>query len=64
MADLNRSRSIQSYNLFGESGDLPDVVHCETIAARSAFYDWTIGPHRHERLHQLLLGGVDKIIDV
>jgi AraC family transcriptional regulator, transcriptional activator of pobA len=55
MADLNRSRSIQSYNLFGESGNLPDVVHCETIAARSAFYDWTIEPHRHERLHQLLL---------
>ena len=55
MADLNRSRSIQSYNLFGESGSLPDVVHCETIAVRSSFYDWKIGPHRHERLHQLLL---------
>jgi AraC family transcriptional activator of pobA len=47
--------SIQSYNLFGESGDLPDVVHCETIAARSALYNWIIDPHRHERLHQLLL---------
>ena len=55
MGHVGRSGSIQSYNLFGESGDLPDVVHCETIAARSALYDWTIEPHRHARLHQLLL---------
>lgn len=46
---------IQSYNLFGETRDLPDVVHCETIAARSALHDWELGPHRHARLHQVLL---------
>jgi AraC family transcriptional regulator, transcriptional activator of pobA len=46
---------IQTYNLFGEAGDLPDVVHCETIAARSILHDWNIAPHRHVRLHQLLL---------
>ncbi|MGZ6000127.1 MAG: helix-turn-helix domain-containing protein [Rhizomicrobium sp.] len=49
------SRSIQTYNLFGEAGDLPDVVHCETIAARSVLHDWTFEPHRHARLHQFLL---------
>jgi AraC family transcriptional regulator, transcriptional activator of pobA len=49
------SRSIQTYNLFGEAGDLPDVVHCETIAARSVLHDWNIAPHRHARLHQFLL---------
>ena len=49
------SRSIQSYNLFGEQGDLPDVVHCETIAARSILHDWEFAPHRHARLHQILL---------
>ena len=49
------SRSIQTYNLFGEAGDLPDVVHCETIAARSIVHDWNIAPHRHARLHQFLL---------
>jgi AraC family transcriptional activator of pobA len=49
------SRSIETYNLFGEAGDLPDVVHCETIAARSAVHDWKIAPHRHARLHQFLL---------
>jgi AraC family transcriptional activator of pobA len=47
--------AIQVYNLFGELGDLPDVVHCETIAARSVLHDWTFSPHRHARLHQVLL---------
>lgn len=48
-------RSIQTYNLFGESRDLPDVVHCETITARSVLHDWEFPPHRHARLHQILL---------
>ncbi len=47
--------AIQSYNLFGEVRDLPDVVHCETIAARSVLHDWEFAPHRHARLHQVLL---------
>lgn len=46
---------IKVYNLFGESGDLPDVVHCETIAARSMLHDWVLTVHRHARLHQVLL---------
>ncbi len=49
------SPSIRVYNLFGEQGDLPDVVHCETIATRSSLLDWTIAAHRHARLHQVLL---------
>lgn len=48
-------RTVQTYNLFGESGDLPDVVHCETIAARSVLHEWEFEPHRHPRLHQILL---------
>jgi len=55
MTGGSASRSIQSYNLFGEQGDLPDVVHCETIAARSILHDWEFAPHRHARLHQILL---------
>ena len=47
--------AIQVFNLFGESGDLPDVVHCETIAARSVLHDWVFAAHRHARLHQVLL---------
>jgi AraC family transcriptional activator of pobA len=49
------TRSIQTYNLFGEAGDLPDVVHCETIASRSVLHDWNFELHRHARLHQFLL---------
>jgi AraC family transcriptional regulator, transcriptional activator of pobA len=55
MRQAAASRSIETYNLFGEAGDLPDVVHCETIAARSVLHDWKIAPHRHARLHQFLL---------
>jgi AraC family transcriptional activator of pobA len=46
---------ILNYNLFGEKGDLPDVVHCETIETRSLLHDWEFAPHRHARLHQVLL---------
>lgn len=31
------------------------MVHCETIAARSVLHDWEFAPHRHARLHQVLL---------
>jgi len=48
---------IETYNLFGESDDLPDVVHCETIAARSVRHDWEFVPHRHARLHQVVMIG-------
>lgn len=49
------NENILNYNLFGESTHLPDILHCETIAARSALHDWELAPHRHDRLHQLLL---------
>ncbi|MEP2533890.1 helix-turn-helix domain-containing protein [Shimia sp.] len=53
---MNTSENtILNYNLFGESGDLPDVVHCETIEARSRLHDWEFSPHRHARLHQVLI---------
>ena len=55
MTETTSNRSIQTYNLFGEAGDLPDVVHCETIAARSVLHEWEFAAHRHARLHQILL---------
>lgn len=48
-------RVIQSWGLFGEAGELPDVLHCEPLAVRSALHGWELAPHRHARLHQLLL---------
>ena len=58
--------AIRVYNLFGEAGDLPDVVHCETIASRSVLHDWRLAVHRHARLHQVLLiegGGGEATLD-
>lgn len=58
--------TIETYNLFGESDDLPDVVHCETIEVRSLLHDWEFSPHRHAMLHQFLLiesGGGDALIE-
>ncbi|MBI1201992.1 MAG: helix-turn-helix domain-containing protein [Rhodopseudomonas sp.] len=55
MPHLPHEPVIRSYNLFGEVHDLPDVVHCETIAARSVLHDWELAVHRHARLHQVLL---------
>ncbi len=50
-----REDTIRQYDLYGESGQLPDVMHCESIAARSALHDWELVAHRHAHLHQLLL---------
>ena len=50
-----QAKAIRSYGLFGETANLPDPLHIETIAARSALHDWELAPHRHARLHQLLL---------
>lgn len=47
--------TIRHYSLYGESGQLPDVMHCETIAQRSVLHDWELAPHCHDRLHQVLL---------
>lgn len=55
MRHSGQTRDIKSYNLFGETGDMPDLVHCEPIAARSKLHNWEFAPHRHARLHQVLL---------
>jgi len=49
--------SIPSFVLYGEKlGDnVPEFAHIETIATRSALYDWEISPHRHLRSVQALL---------
>lgn len=55
MKNTSDALQIQNYNLFGEAKGLPDVVHCESIAARSVLHNWEFAPHRHARLHQFLL---------
>ena len=66
MRTVPSKSAIQVFNLFGESSDLPDVVHCETIATRSVVHDWEFTAHRHARLHQVLLiksGGGEATLD-
>jgi len=43
------------YMLYGENQwPTPDMVHCESIAARSRLHDWKIRQHRHHGLMQWL----------
>jgi AraC family transcriptional activator of pobA len=55
IAQAALGRAVVNCNLYGEAGDLPDVVHCETIETRSRLHNWELGRHRHGRLHQVLL---------
>lgn len=45
------------FHLYGDPPDDQafDFIHVETIASRSAIHDWTIRPHRHRNLFQILL---------
>lgn len=46
---------IQSYSLFGETSELQDSLHIESIQCRSQRHNWELKPHRHARLHQVLV---------
>ena len=47
---------IPIFKLYGEQDQwpTPDMVHCETIAARSVLHNWQIRPHQHHGLFQVL----------
>lgn len=50
-----RRRPVPSFALYGETGThRPDLLHVETLAARSHRYRWVIAPHTHRGLHQVL----------
>ncbi len=48
--------AVPAFRLYGETDDreTPDLLHWESIAARSHLHDWHIRPHRHDDLLQLL----------
>ena len=50
------SAPVPVYQLYGEGQPwlTPDLVHVESIAARSRLHQWEIRPHRHHGLFQLL----------
>lgn len=49
--------NIERFALFGEDDRqvLPEFVHIESISQRSRLYDWTITPHAHPGIFQILL---------
>jgi AraC family transcriptional activator of pobA len=64
----SRPASVPAFYLYGEALQPPDerLIHIETIAARSRLHDWSIRPHRHRDLHQVLLierGRVEATLD-
>ena len=48
--------AVPVFKLYGEHAPwpTPDMMHCETIAARSTLHNWEIRPHQHHGLFQLL----------
>ncbi len=63
MATTATEQRIERFFLYGEPPSAWDerLLHIETIAARSARYDWRIGPHVHGALHQLLFVAKGKV---
>ena len=53
---MNPSQPIPVYDLYGENElwPSPDLVHVESIAARSELHNWQIKSHLHNGLFQLL----------
>ncbi|WP_370155319.1 helix-turn-helix domain-containing protein [Ferrovibrio sp.] len=51
-----RKTGIPTYALYGETGDdfHAGWLHCESIPARSALFEWEIGAHRHRSFFQIL----------
>lgn len=56
MNDFSNQVQIPAYGLYGEFLEqiIPDVLHFEAIRERSQKHDWSIKPHRHNNLAQIL----------
>lgn len=53
---MAQMKDIPVFKLYGEREQwpTPDMVHCESIAARSELHNWQIKPHQHNGLFQVL----------
>lgn len=63
---MKPAEGIPVFELFGETAELPDVVHCERIRDRAREHGWNISAHRHRRMSQLFLiesGQAHSILD-
>ena len=52
-----RKEGFSRYTLYGEEGISlpPEFVHLERIRDRATLHDWTIDPHAHPHMLQLLV---------
>lgn len=53
---MNNVKNVPVFKLYGEQEQwlTPDLVHCESIAARSQLHNWQIKSHQHNGLFQML----------
>lgn len=54
---MARATTLPLFHLYGDPPDDQafDFVHIETISSRSSIHEWTIHPHRHRNLFQILV---------
>jgi len=54
---MNKPASFRHFALYGETDQpiAPEFVHIEPISQRSSLHEWTIAPHAHRGIDQLLL---------
>jgi len=54
---MEQRHHIRRYALYGEGNQTiaPEFLHIETISARSSQHEWTISPHAHPGIFQLLV---------
>jgi AraC family transcriptional activator of pobA len=59
--------TVRFHSLYGEpSAQLVDFLHIERLRSRSELFDWSIDPHAHPGLEQVMLifdGGADVTLD-
>lgn len=46
--------TVPTFALYGETTRFPDIAHLESISDRARGLGWSIAPHRHLELHQIL----------
>jgi AraC family transcriptional activator of pobA len=53
---MDNTKNVPIFKLYGEKEQwlTPDLVHCESIAARSQLHNWQIKSHQHSGLFQML----------
>ncbi len=57
-SDMNAPHgTVPTFALYGETARFPDIAHVESISDRARGLGWSIAPHRHLELHQILFLG-------